>query len=58
MNKATEGDRITAELIQILKDDAVILLHSIYQRIWKTQQDWKKPFFIPIPKKEKCKKAM
>ena len=56
-NKASGGDGIPVELIQILKDDAVIVLHSIYQKIWKTQQDWKKPFFIPIPKKGNAKEC-
>ena len=54
MNKASGGDRISAELFQILKDDAVKELHSIWQQIWKTQQwpqDWKRSVFIPIPKK-------
>ena len=54
-NKASRGDGILAELFQILKDDAVKLLHSICQQIWKTQQwsqDWKRSVFIPIPKKE------
>ena len=54
MNKATGGDRIAVELFQILKDDAVKVLHSIYKQIWKTQQwppDWKRSVFIPIPKK-------
>ena len=53
-NKASEGDRIPAELFQILKDDAVKVLHSICQQIWKTQQwpqEWKKSVIIPIPKK-------
>ena len=53
MNKATGGDGIPAELFQILKDDAVKVLHSICQQIWKTQpwpQDWKRSVFIPIPK--------
>ena len=51
-NKASGGDRIPAELFQILKDDAVKVLHSIYQQIWKTQQwpqDWERSVFIPIP---------
>ena len=51
MNKASGGDKIPAELLQILKDDAVKVLHSIYQQIWKTQQwpqDWKRSVFIPI----------
>ena len=54
MNKASEGDGMPVELFQILKDDAVKVLHSIYQQIWKTQQwpqDWKRSVFIPIPKK-------
>ena len=53
-NKANGGDRIPVELFQILKDDAMKVLHSICQQIWKTQQwpqDWKRSFFIPIPKK-------
>ena len=54
MNKASGGDEIPLELFQILKDDAVKVLHSICQQIWKTQQwpqDWKMSVFIPIPKK-------
>ena len=54
MNKASGDDGIPAELFQILKDDAVKMLHSICQQIWKTQQwpqDQKKSVFIPIPKK-------
>ena len=54
MNKAGRGDGISVELIQILKDDAVKVLHSICQQIWKTQQwpqNWKTSVFIPIPKK-------
>ena len=53
-NKASRGDGIPMELFQILKDDAVKVLHSICQQIWKTQQwaqDWKRSVFIPIPKK-------
>ena len=53
-NKASRGDGIPVELFQILKDDAVKVLHSICQQIWKTQQwpqDWKRSVFIPIPKK-------
>ena len=46
-NKASGGDRIPAELFKILKDDAVKVLHSVYQQIWKTQQDWKRTVFIP-----------
>ena len=60
MNKAGGGDGIPAELFQILKNDAVKVLHSICQQIWKTQQqpqDWKKSVFIPIPKKGKSKKC-
>ena len=58
-NKAHGGDGIPAELFQILKDDAVKVLHSICQQIWKTQQwpqDWKMSVFIPIPKKGNAKK--
>ena len=54
MNKASGHDRIPAELFQILKDDAVKVMHLICQHIWKTQQwlqDWKRSVFIPIPKK-------
>ena len=54
MNKASGRDGIPAELFHILKDDAVKVLHSICQQIWKTQQcpqDWKRSVFIPIPKK-------
>ena len=57
-NKASGGDGISAELFQILKDDAVKVLHSICQQIWKTQQwpeDWKRSVFIPIPKKGNAK---
>ena len=59
-NKATGGDGIPVELFQILKDDAVKVLHSICQQIWKTQQwpqDWKRSVFITIPKKGKPKNA-
>ena len=59
MNKTSGGDRIPAELFQILKDDAVKVLHSTCQQIWKTQQwpqDWKRSVFIPIPKKGNAKK--
>ena len=59
-NKANAGDKIPAELFQILKDDAVKVLHSIYQQIWKTQQwpqDWKKSVFVPIPKKGNAKEC-
>jgi len=57
-NKASGDDGISAELFQILKDDAVKVLHSICQQIWKTQkwpQDWKRSVFIPIPKKGNAK---
>ena len=57
-NKASGGDGIPVELFQILKDDAVKVLHSICQQIWKTQQwpqDWKRLVFIPIPKKGNAK---
>ena len=60
MNKASGGDGIPVELIQILKDDAVKVLHSICQQIWKTQQwpqDWKMSVFIPIPKKGNAKEC-
>jgi len=59
-NKASGGDGIPVELFQILKDDAVKMLHSICQQIWKTQQwpqDWKRPVFIPIPRKAMPKNA-
>ena len=58
MNKASGGDRIPAELFQILKDDAVKVLHSICQQIWKTQQwpqDWKRSVSIPVPNKGNAK---
>ena len=58
MNKASGGDGIPVELFQILKDDAVEVLHSICQQIWKTQQwpqDWKRSGFIPISKKGNAK---
>ena len=57
-NKASGGDGIPVELFHILKDDAVTVLHSICQQIWKAQQwpqDWKKSVFIPIPKKGNAK---
>ena len=60
MNKASGGDGISVELFQILKYDAVKVLHSICQQIWKTQrwsQDWKRSVFIPIPKKAMPKNA-
>ena len=60
MNKASGGDGIPVELFQILKDDAVKVLHSICQQIWKTQQwpqDWKRSVFIPFPKKGNAKEC-
>ena len=60
MNKASGGDGITVELFQILKDDAVRMLHSICQQIWKAQQwpqDWKRSDLIPIPKKGNAKEC-
>ena len=60
MNKANGGDRIPIELFHILKDDAVKVLHSICQQIWKTQQwpqDWKRSVFIPFPIKAMPKNA-
>ena len=60
MNKASGGDGIPVVLFQILKDDAVKVLHSICQQIWKTQQwpqDWKRSVFIPIPKKGNAKEC-
>ena len=59
-NKASEGDGIPVELFQILKDDAVKVLHSVCQQIWKTQQwpqDWKRSVFIPTPRKVMPKNA-
>ena len=59
-NKASGGDRISVELFQILKDDAVKMLHSIGQKIWKIQycpKDWKRSVFIPIPKKSNAKEC-
>ena len=59
-NKASGGDGISVELFQILKDDAVKVLHSICQQIWKTQQwpqDWKRSVFIPNPKKGNAKEC-
>ena len=59
-NKASGGDGIPVELFQILEDDAVKLLHSIWQQIWKTHQwpqDWKMSVFIPIPKKSNAKEC-
>ena len=60
MSKASGGDGIPVELFQILKDDAVEVLQSICQQIWKTQQwpqDWKRSVFIPIPKKGNAKEC-
>ena len=60
MNKASGGDGIPVELFQILKDDAVNVLHSICQQIWKTQQwlqDWKRSVFILIPRKDNAKEC-
>ena len=60
MNKASGGDGIPVEIFQILKDDAVKVLHSICQQIWKTQQwpqNWKRSVFIPIPKKGNAKEC-
>ena len=59
-NKANGGDGIPAELFQILKDDAVNVLHSVCQQIWKTQQwlqDWKRSVFIPISNKVNAKEC-
>ena len=60
MNRASGGDGIPVELFQILKDDAMNVLHSICQQIWKTQQwpqNWKRSIFIPIPKKGNAKEC-
>ena len=60
-NKVSGGDGFPVELFQILKDDAVKVLHSICQQSWKTQQwpqDWKMSVFIPIPKKGNAKKCL
>ena len=60
-NKAKGGNEISVELFQILEDDAVKVLHSICQQIWKTQQcaqEWKKSVFIPIPKKGNAKECL
>ena len=60
MNKANGGDGITVKLFQIVKDDAMKVLHSICQQIWKTQQwpqDWKRSIFIAIPKKGNAKEC-
>ena len=60
MNKGSGGDANPVELFQILIDDAVKVLHSICQQIWKTQQwpqDWKRSVFIPLPKKDNAKEC-
>ena len=60
INKASGGDGFQVELFQILEDNAVKVLHSICQQIWKTQQwpqDWKRSVFIPIPKKSNAKEC-
>ena len=60
MNKAIGGDGIPVELFQVLNDDAVKVLHSICQQIWKIQQwpwDWKRSVLIPIPKKDNAKEC-
>ena len=60
MNKASGGGGVPAELFQILKDDAVKVLHSVCQQMWKTQQwpqGWKRSVFIPIPKKGNAKEC-
>ena len=60
MNKASGGDGIPVELFQILKDDAVKVLHSVCQQIWETQQwpqDWKRSACIPVPKKGNAKEC-
>ena len=59
-NKASGGDGIAVELFQILKDDALKVLHSVWQQIWKTQQwpqDWKRSVFITVPKKGNAKEC-
>ena len=59
-NKASGGDGIPAELFKILKDDAIKVLHSICQQIWKTQQwpqDWKRSILIPVPEKGSTKEC-
>ena len=60
MNKASGSDRIPAEVFQVLKYDSVTVLYSTSQQIWKTQQwpqDWKRPVFVPIPKKGNAKEC-
>ena len=61
MNKTSGGGRISADLFQVLKDDAVTVLHSICQQICKTQnwpQDWKRSVYIPIPKKGNARECL
>ena len=61
MNKANGGDGIPGELFKVLKYDAIKVLHTICQQIWKTQQwpqDWKRSMFIPIPKTEQCQRML
>ena len=61
MNKASGGDGIPVKLFQILREDAVKVLHSICQQIWKTQQwlqDWKRSAFIPVPQKGNTKECL
>ena len=61
VNKTSGGDGIPVELFQILKDDAVKVLHSLCKQIWKTQQypqDWKRSVFIPIQKKRQCQRMI
>ena len=60
MNKGSGGDEISVELFQILEDDAMKVVHSICQQIWKTQQwpqEWKRSVFIPIPKRSDDKES-
>ena len=60
MNKASGGDKVPAELFKFLKDDAVKVLHSICQQIWKSEQwpqEWKRSVFIPVPKKGNAKEC-
>ena len=60
-NKTSGADGISAELFQILEDDAVKVLHSICQQIWETQQwpqDWKRSLFISLPKEEQCQRML
>ena len=60
-NKASGGDGIPVELFQILRDDAVKVLNTICQQIWKTQQwpqDWKRSVFSPIPKERQCQRIL